>query len=164
VRGPDPAPSMTERLRSVAPPWVHVLVLRSGQSLPAPPEGFVARLVSGRACASKPALMAELARVFAFPSYFGHNWDALRDCLTDLAWLTAPGYTLLFTDAHAILPRRSADFRAFLDVLMDVGRTWALPQAHPDARPGSAFHTVLVVPEGETRARRYSSLPTLDTR
>jgi RNAse (barnase) inhibitor barstar len=108
--------------------------------------------------------LAELARVFAFPSYFGHNWDALHDCLTDLAWLAAPGYTLLLTDAHAILPQRPADFRAFLDVLTDVGRTWALPQSPPDARPGKAFHTVLVVPEARAKAHRYSSLARLETR
>ncbi len=33
----------------------------------------------------KATLLVELARVFGFPDYFGHNWDALNDCLGDIA-------------------------------------------------------------------------------
>lgn len=31
-------------------------------------------------------LMAGLAQALEFPEYFGHNWDAAWDCLTDLTW------------------------------------------------------------------------------
>ena len=153
--------SVTERLRSPAPPWVHLLVLRGGTGLPAAPDGFVARVIAGDACVTKSALMAELARVLEFPSYFGHNWDALHDCLTDLAWIPAPGYTLLFTDAHAILRRRPADYRTFLDVLASAGESWATPQAQPDGRPAIPFHSVLAVPEERTVARRDWRMPEL---
>ncbi|MGW0704784.1 barstar family protein [Streptomyces sp. NPDC002643] len=34
----------------------------------------------------KPAFMDRCARTLDLPDYFGRNWDALADCLTDLSW------------------------------------------------------------------------------
>lgn len=35
------------------------------------------------------------ARALGFPDWFGRNWDALEDCLTDLSWQAASGHLLL---------------------------------------------------------------------
>lgn len=35
-------------------------------------------------------LLARLAHGLSFPDYFGANWDALIDCLSDLSWSNAP--------------------------------------------------------------------------
>jgi RNAse (barnase) inhibitor barstar len=42
---------------------------------------------------TKRALLDTLAAVLGFPDHFGGNWDALYDCLTDLA--LAPGSTVV---------------------------------------------------------------------
>lgn len=34
----------------------------------------------------KPEFLARCAGALRFPDWFGHNWDALADCLTDLSW------------------------------------------------------------------------------
>jgi hypothetical protein len=36
------------------------------------------------------------AAALAFPSWFGHSWEALADCLTDLTWLRGDGHVLLW--------------------------------------------------------------------
>ncbi|HLS05058.1 MAG TPA: barstar family protein [Wenzhouxiangella sp.] len=47
-------------------------------------------------CSDKPGLLAGIARALEFPDYFGHNWDALGDCLADLSWLGRPAPMLIF--------------------------------------------------------------------
>ena len=34
----------------------------------------------------KHSLLAALAWIFEFPDYYGANWDALEECLTDMSW------------------------------------------------------------------------------
>lgn len=35
----------------------------------------------------KADLLARFAEALQFPDWFGQNWDALADCLSDLSWL-----------------------------------------------------------------------------
>lgn len=55
--------------------------------------------LEGRSIGSPEDLFSALGKNFAFPSYFGNNWDALDECLRDLSWLPANGYVLAITDA-----------------------------------------------------------------
>ena len=70
----------------------------------------------------KDALMERVARSLAFPSWFGGNWDALEDCLTDLSWSTASGHVLLIEDANEL----SGDERGiFIEILASAALWWA---------------------------------------
>lgn len=40
------------------------------------------------------SLFENIDNTMHFPDYFGNNWDALDECLTDLGWLPANGYVL----------------------------------------------------------------------
>jgi RNAse (barnase) inhibitor barstar len=51
------------------------------------PDWFVVRLV-GR-LRRREDLFRALAAGLKLPAYFGHNWDALEECLRDLSWLWA---------------------------------------------------------------------------
>lgn len=44
----------------------------------------------------KTGFLTAVACALEFPPYFGMNWDALHDCLTDLSWRPAAGYVMLF--------------------------------------------------------------------
>jgi hypothetical protein len=70
--------------------------------------------------AGKDLLLKNLAQALAFPEWFGHNWDALEDCLTDLSWREASGYVLLFEHAEA-----GDELGVLLDILRSAAESWA---------------------------------------
>lgn len=77
--------------------------------------------------ADKDALMERIARALEFPSWFGGNWDALEDCLTDLSWSKADGHVLLLEGA-AELP---ADERGILVDILAAAAAWWIDRKRP---------------------------------
>jgi hypothetical protein len=93
------------------------------------------------AFSDKVQLLKNLAIALGFPDWFGHNWDALEDCLTDLSWREAPAHVLLIEnpkpgDDLGVLTdvlRSSAEFWAgrgkpFFAIFIDPGRALSLPE------------------------------------
>ncbi len=70
-------------------------------------------------CKDKHELLRRMAASLALPATFGHNWDALADCLRDLSWLPAWGHVLVFAHADALRRAAPADFDILLGVLDD---------------------------------------------
>lgn len=88
-------------------------------------EGHVVRRISLAGCTQKADLMRRIAAALAFPPTFGANWDALADCLGDLAWLPpAGGYTWLLDHAADFRDASEADFDILCDVLDDACKRW----------------------------------------
>ncbi len=46
--------------------------------------GWRVAVIDGRVTATKESVLGALATELAFPEWFGHNWDALADCLSEL--------------------------------------------------------------------------------
>ena len=44
-------------------------------------------VLDGEKLKNKEQLLRVLKEGLCFPDYFGFNWDALQDCITDLSWL-----------------------------------------------------------------------------
>jgi RNAse (barnase) inhibitor barstar len=70
-------------------------------------------------CHDKDELLRRLAISLELPASFGHNWDALADCLRDLRWIPAWGYVLMFEHADELRRAAEADFDTLLGVLDD---------------------------------------------
>ena len=105
------------RLRDASRSGVY-RVARSDEVLEAARE---ARLhLTSVAFGAKPELLKNIAAALAFPDWFGENWDALEDCLTDLSWSDASGHVLLFEAA-----RSGDDFGVLVDVLASAAEYWA---------------------------------------
>jgi Barstar (barnase inhibitor) len=71
-------------------------------------------------CGDKPVLLKNIAAALRFPEWFGQNWDALEDSLTDLSWLAAGGHVLLFEN-----PKPGDDLGVLIDVLRSSTEWWA---------------------------------------
>jgi len=75
-------------------------------------------------CADKADLLRRMARALEFPDWFGENWDALFDCLTDLSWRPADGYVLVLERADPLRQRAPEVFEAALGILADAAAAW----------------------------------------
>jgi RNAse (barnase) inhibitor barstar len=79
------------------------------------PKGFV--VVVPKSVSSRDGLFEFLAGALGFPDYFGENWDALIDCLSDLSWMDSEEVTI----AHECLPGLPGqELRTYLECLQDV--------------------------------------------
>jgi RNAse (barnase) inhibitor barstar len=143
-------------LQTARAPWSSLVVVPTGSTAPGvvrAPAGFALRLVNGRKCGTPVDLFAEFARALEFPDYFGHNWDALEECLADLEWLPAKGYVILVTDAQAVIPDDDEEYETLLEVLSDAGEAWSKGQAG-NGRV-TAFHVVFAVSEKDKVKRKH---------
>ena len=142
-------------LQTAKAPWSSLVVIPAG-STPAAvvraPAGFALRMVRGKKCATPAGLFAEFARALEFPDYFGHNWDALEECLADLEWLPAKGYVILVTDAQEVISDDD-EYETLLEVLSDAGEAWSKGQAGNGR--ATAFHVVFAVSEKEKAKRKH---------
>lgn len=75
-------------------------------------------------CTDKAELLARIARTLRFPDWFGHNWDALSDCLCDLSWLSADAYRLEFLHAEALRTAAPETLATLCEILDETGDFW----------------------------------------
>ena len=102
-----------------------------------PPQKRAAvRLIHGRACGTREAMLDEFARALDFPEYFGSNWDALEDCLTDLAWLSSNKFVFVVTNTDALLRDERGMLANLGDILKGAAAFWQ------DHDPPAAFHVL----------------------
>ena len=107
-------------------------VRRDNEVLEALHEGGLAaaRIALGGA-STKAALMSRLSETLRLPDWFGENWDALEDCLSEVR-----GY-LLFYDYQGL---SADDLGVLMDVLASAAESWA--------ERGESFFAVFVDPQG----------------
>ena len=72
-------------------------------------------------------LFSILSKELNFPSYFGKNWNALYDCLSDFSWMNLFQITVI----HHDLPALGKDATSiYLAVLADAIRFWKTSVNH----------------------------------
>jgi hypothetical protein len=85
---------------------------------------FAAATIGFGGCTGKADALGRFARALRFPEWFGHNWDALADCLADLSWMPAGGYLLLLEDTAAWREADREGFDIAIEVLEQAAEGW----------------------------------------
>jgi RNAse (barnase) inhibitor barstar len=73
---------------------------------------------------SAPALLRHIGQALHFPEWYGENWDALADCLTDLSWSDAEGFLVLLRGSDALHTAQPALWQKLVDMLSEVSDFW----------------------------------------
>jgi len=88
-------------------------------------EVFYARL--GPEIHKTEHLLQALYQLLWLPGYFGFNWNALHDCLTDLSWIREKRVVL----EHTKLPNiPNSELKIYLEILRDATLDWSNVDDH----------------------------------
>lgn len=133
-------------------PWCYFVVapLRSADAFArtlefAQPDGgwrTVVRIIQGRHCETRQALFQEWSAALQFPYYFGHNWDAFDECITDLEWLPGSCYVFMVTEVDLVLPDLDHDFDIFVSALKWASQEWEIPNRYHMDEPTAPFTVI----------------------
>jgi hypothetical protein len=89
--------------------------------------GWVDAVVDLAGATNKAEFMERCAAGLELPDYFGHNWDALADLLTDLSWWgTTRGYLILATGWSSFELADPEDAAAAAEVFTAAVGFWAV--------------------------------------
>jgi hypothetical protein len=81
-------------------------------------------VIDGAAASSRAGFFAEAARVLRFPDYFGHNWDAVYDLLTDPGWFPPGGLAIMVDGCDGLATREPEQWKIALKVLHEACAFW----------------------------------------
>lgn len=146
-----------ERLLQFAGPHLHLMVTTPDEAtnfgwslarLKGQPG--VARFLRGDKMRSAPELFDEFAAALQFPYYFGENWNALLECLTDLEWLPDGACVLFIMNAPNLLAGDPEEvLTVFFDLLEVAAEAWATADDGALDRPRRPFHAVFQCAEAD---------------
>jgi RNAse (barnase) inhibitor barstar len=130
-----------------APPYLHLWVTPLAEAYEfawsiqqTPGRQAVVRVIRGAKSRSSDEFFNECGAALQLPDYFGENWDALLECLTDLEWLPGDAYLIVVTEAHLVFDREPDEFAHLLTVLDKAAQDWA--EAEDSQGTPRPFHIV----------------------
>lgn len=101
------------------PPGLHRITTDQREALvaTAADAGLELVTIDLRTCTTKTDALQRIADALNFPPWFGHNWDALSDCLADLSWLPGSGHVLLLEHTDRLRSAAPEDLATAAEIL-----------------------------------------------
>jgi hypothetical protein len=118
---------MSKRITQVLPPNVlsessSVLLGRMSNKLEQ--KGIQIFYLDGKEICDKQSFLCQIAQVMRFPDYFGRNWDALDECITDLDWCVAERYVLIYDQSDVFAKAAPTEWAIAYDILQSAVTYW----------------------------------------
>ncbi|WP_372969132.1 barstar family protein [Microbacterium sp.] len=114
-------------ISGTASPWVHRLDESLVAQLLNRASGWPGTVVTleGSLMRTAPTLFGVFASAFKFPDYFGDNWAAFHESMTELEAMPAKGYLTVIRRSELLLADDPADLPTFIRQLGSIGQHWS---------------------------------------
>ena len=80
--------------------------------------------LDGKIVHNKDQFLKQAAAALQFPNYFGDNWDAFADCLTDMEWHEANGFVILYGNCDPFVKNEREQFGVALEIFAEAAEFW----------------------------------------
>ena len=80
--------------------------------------------IDGKTIERKEQLMNHVATSLHLPKTFGHNWDALEECLIELDEGDHDGFVILYDHIDGLLAAHPDQFETLVEILRDAVGSW----------------------------------------
>jgi RNAse (barnase) inhibitor barstar len=87
-------------------------------------QGIQVFYLDGKDIYNKETFLGKVAMAMNFPSYFGANWDAFEECITDLTWYPAEKYVLIYERPDIFAQADPTGWQTALDILRAAEEYW----------------------------------------
>lgn len=111
-----------------------------------PPTGLIySARMRGQEMHDSDGVFTQFYEALRLPDYFGWNWNALRDCLTDLHWINAKHFLITIDDADVALSESTEEREILFRALNDAVKFWGGKPELP-GQEKITFQAVLLCP------------------
>ena len=81
--------------------------------------------INGDNIKDKHTFFNSFSEKLEFPEYFGFNWDAFSDCMTDLSWLNLEcGISIIYKNPHIFRSSSPEEWKIANEILLDAIDYW----------------------------------------
>ena len=108
--------------------------------------GLKVYFLNGKKMRTYKMFYRELKKEYSLPDYFGKNFDALEECLSDETIFEGTAFLTILFNAENVLDKETDEgFNLFYKTLNDVSDTWAKPIAIGEwwDRSAKPFHVIM---------------------
>ncbi len=85
---------------------------------------LVCFVIDGKSVRGKDQFLMQAATALKFPDYFGYNWDAFADCLTDMEWHKRDGFVILYDNFDPLAANERNEFEVALEIFKESSEFW----------------------------------------